>query len=102
MYERRIEQAARYGDVALESVLRIEHGDVELLDRQIFQALREDFVDIAWPSDGCAFLPLFRRHAPSQLERGVDTNSTSRTDPAHAGKGRDRLAREQSQRTAAR
>jgi len=91
MHERRIEEAASYGDVALEPVLRIKHGDVELFDRKILQTLREDLIDIARPAHRRSFLPFFHRHAPAQLERCVDTNRTSRSYPAHARERGDRL-----------
>jgi hypothetical protein len=94
MHERRIEQAAGYRDVALEPVLRIEHRDVELLDREILQTLREDLIDIAGPAHGRSFLPFLRRHSPSQLERGVDANRTSRSYTPDAGKGCYRLRRQ--------
>jgi hypothetical protein len=97
MHERRIEQAARYRDVALEPVLRIEHRDMELLDRQIFQSLREDLIDIAGPANGRSLLPFLCRHSPSQFERGVDANRTSRSYPPDAGEGRHRLRRQQPQ-----
>ena len=39
MHERRIEQSARYRDVALQPVLRVEDRDVKLLDRKVLQPL---------------------------------------------------------------
>ena len=41
MHQRRVQEPARYRNVALEPMLRIEHGDVKFFDGQIFQALRE-------------------------------------------------------------
>jgi hypothetical protein len=102
MHERRIEQAASHSDIAFEPVLRVEDRDVKLLDREILESLGEDLVDIARPADGRSFLPLFRGHAPPQLESGVDTNSTSRSHAAYTREGRHRLRGEQPQRSSAR
>jgi hypothetical protein len=99
MHERRIEQPARYGDVALETVLRIEYRDVKLFDGKILQTLGENLEDVARPPHWHPFLPLLRRHAASQLEGCMDTNRTSRSYTPHAGKGRYRLRRQQSQRS---
>ena len=85
MYQRRVQKSARYSYVALETVLRIEHGDVKLLNRKVFEPLREDLKDIPRPAHRRSFLSLLRRHASPQLERGVDTNRTSRSYPADAG-----------------
>jgi len=101
MHERRIEQAAGYGDVALEPVLRVEYRDVELLDRKILQTLREDLVNVARPAHRHSFLPFLRRHAASQLERGMDANRTSRSYTPYARKSGDRLRRQQPQRSPA-
>jgi hypothetical protein len=101
MNERRIEEAASYGDVALEPVLRIEDGDVKLLHRKILQTLRKDLEHIARPAHGCSFLSLLNRHAPAQLERGMDTNRTSRSYTAHTGESGHRLSGEQPERAAA-
>jgi len=101
MHERRIEQAAGYRDVALEPVLRVEHRDMELLDGQIFQSLREDLINIAGPANGRSLLSFLCRHSPSQLERGVDANRTSRSYPPYAGESRHGLRRQQPQRSSA-
>jgi hypothetical protein len=97
MHERRIEQAAGYGDVALEPVLGIEYRDVKLFDRKILQALGENLEDVAGPAHGRPFLSFLRRHAPSQLEGGVDANRASRSHAPHAGKGCYWLRRQQAQ-----
>jgi hypothetical protein len=102
MDEGGIEETARYGDVAFQPVLRVEDRDVKLLHRKILEPLGKDLVDIPRPAHGRSFLPLFSGHAPSQLERGMDTNSTSRSYAADTGEGRDRLRRKQPQRSAAR
>jgi hypothetical protein len=94
MNERRVEEAAGYGDVALQPVLRIENSDVKLLHRQVLETLRKNLVHIARPAHRRSFLPFFHRHAPTELERGMDTNSTSRSHAAHAGKRSDRLRSE--------
>jgi hypothetical protein len=91
MHERRIEKPARYRDVPFQPVLRVENSDVKLFDRQIFQSLGEYLEHVARPSDGRSFLAFLRSHAPSQLESGVNTNSTSRSHSANAGEGRDWL-----------
>jgi hypothetical protein len=101
MYERRIEKPASYGDVPFQPVLGIEYGDVKFFDRQIFQPLRENLEDVARPSNGSSFLSFFGRHASSQLESGVDTNSTSRSHSANAGEGRDWLGCQKPERSAA-
>jgi hypothetical protein len=98
MNERRVEEAARYRDVALEPVLRIEDDDVELFNREILQTLRKNLVHIAWPAHGRSFLSFFRRHAPSQFQRGVNTNSTSRSYAVHARQSSDRLRRKKAER----
>jgi hypothetical protein len=102
MHERGIEQPTSHSNVALESMLRVEDRDVKFLDRKILEPLGEDLVDIARPAHGRSFLPLFSGHAPSQLEGGVDTNRTSRSHAADAGKGRHRLRGKQPQRSSAR
>jgi len=94
MYERRIEKPARYRDVALEPVLRIEHRDVKLFHRQVFEALREYLEHVTRPTHRCSFLSFFRSHASPQLESRMDTNSTSRSYASQAGQGRDGLGRE--------
>ena len=95
MHERRIEQAAGYGDRALEPVLGVEDGYVKLFDRKILQTLRPDLVNVARPAHRHSFLPFLRRHAPPQLEGCMDTNRTSRSYTPDAGKGRHRLRRQQ-------
>jgi hypothetical protein len=95
MNERGIEQAAGDGDVAFQTVLRVEDCDVEFLDRKILEPLREDLVDIPRPTYRRTFLPLFRRHPPAKLERGVDTNRTSRSYPTHTGQSSYRLRRQE-------
>jgi hypothetical protein len=99
MHERRIEQAAGYRDVALETVLGVEYRDVKLFDRKILQTLGENLEDVARPAHWRPFLPLLRRHAPSQLQGCMDTNRTSRSHAPHAGKGCYRLRRQQPQRS---
>jgi hypothetical protein len=93
--ERGIEEATSDGDVALEPVLRIEDGDVEFFDWKILETLRKDLVHIARPAHRRSLLPFLHRHAPAQLERGMDTNSTSRSYPAYTGKSGHRLGSEQ-------
>jgi hypothetical protein len=97
MDERRIQKTARYRDVALEAVLGIEDGDVKFLDGKIFESLSEDFVDIPGPANRRAFLPLLARHAPPELQRGVDPDRTGGSNPADAGETCDGLGRKQSQ-----
>jgi hypothetical protein len=101
MHERRIEQPACYHDVALEPVLRVEHCDVELLDREILKSLRKDLIDIPGPPDGRSLLPFLRRHSSSQLERGVDANRTSRSYSPDARESRHGLRCQQPQRASA-
>jgi hypothetical protein len=94
VHERRVEQPARYGYVALEPVLRIENGDVKLLDWKILELLPEDLVHIARPADGNAVLAFLRRHSPAELERGVDRDGTCGSYTCESGKSRDRLSRQ--------
>jgi len=101
MHERRIEKPARYRDVPFQPVLRVENGDVKLFDRQIFKSLGEYLEHVARPSDGRSFLAFLRSHAPSQLESGVDTNSTSRSYAAHAGERGNGLRRQKPERSSA-
>src|SRR5207247_1072188 len=101
MDERRVEKPAGYRNVALESVLRIEHGNVKLLDREILQTLRKDLVDVAGPAHRRALLPFFGSHPPTQFQRRVDTHGTSRSDTPYARESGHRLRREQPQRTSA-
>jgi hypothetical protein len=102
MHERRVEKSTRYGDVALQSMLGVEHCDVKLFNRQILQTLGEYLVDVARPSNRRALLAFFGGHPPSQLERRVYTNRTSRSHASNAGKRRYRLGGEQSQGPATR
>ena len=74
---------------------------MEFFDRQVFQSLCEDLEDIARPAHGGAFLSFLRRHSPSQFQRGMDTNSTSRSYAPNAGERGDGLRRQQPQRAAA-
>jgi hypothetical protein len=95
MNERRIEQPARYSDVPLQPVLRIEYGDVEFLDRKIFEFLGEELVDISRPPNGSTFLTLLGCHPPAKLQRRMYPNRTSRSYPRDARKRGNRLRREQ-------
>ena len=99
MYERRVEQAARYGYVALEPVLRIQDGHVEFLDWKILELLAEDLVHIARPADGYAVLAFLRRHSPAELECRVNRNSTCGSYTFERGKSRDGLRRQSPQRS---
>jgi hypothetical protein len=98
MNERRVEQSTGYGDVALETVLGVEYRDVKLFDRKILQTLGENLEDVARPAHWRPFLPLLRRHAPSQLQGCMDTNRTSRSHTPDAGERCYRLRRQQAQR----
>jgi hypothetical protein len=100
--ERRIEESAGYGDVALQPVLRIEDRDVELLNRKIFEALSKDLVHISGPAHRRALLSFLGRHAPAELERCMDSNRTSRSYTIHAGQSGYRLGGEQAERASAR
>jgi hypothetical protein len=80
MNQRRVEQAARYGDVAFESMLRIEYRDVKFFDRKILQSLSEDFMHVAWTTYWCSFVAILCRHSAAELERGVDCYCTCRSD----------------------
>jgi len=101
MHERRIEKPAGYRNVPLQPVLGVEYCDVKFFDRQIFEPLREDLEHIARPPHRRAFLPFFSRHPSSQLEGGVDTNSTSRSYAPNAGEGGDGLSGEEPKRAPA-
>jgi len=101
MNERRIKKPARDGNVPFQPVLGVEHSDVKFFDRQIFEPLGEYLEHVARPSNGRAFLAFLRGHAPSQLESGVDTNSTSRSYATHGGEGGNRPGGQNSQRSAA-
>jgi hypothetical protein len=80
-------------------VLRIENCNVEFLDRKILQTLPEDFVHVARTPNGNAFVALLTRHAPAELERGVDGNGASGAYAREARQGGDRLGRESPQGT---
>jgi hypothetical protein len=72
MNERRIEQPARYGYVALQSMLRVEDCNMKFLDRQILEPLPENFVNVARTANRNSLIAFLRRHAASKLECGVD------------------------------
>jgi hypothetical protein len=91
MHERRVEQPARYCNVALETVLRVEHSDVKFFDRKILQSLSEYFVHIARAADGHALITLLGGHSPAELERGMHRDRACITDATETGEGRDRL-----------
>ena len=77
MHERGVEDPASDRDVALEPMLRVEHGNVELFDRQIFHAGTEVFDDISRRPHRSPILPSFSRHAASELERRVNRHRPS-------------------------
>src|SRR5256885_2041462 len=68
MYERRIENAARDSHVALQTMLRVENGDMELLDRKILEARGEHGHNITRRANRRAFVPVFSCHPSSQLQ----------------------------------
>jgi hypothetical protein len=78
-------------------MLGVQNGDVKLFDGQILQSLREYLVDIARPAHGRTFLPFFRRHPAPELQRGMDTNRTSRSHAPYARQRRHWLGRQQPQ-----
>jgi hypothetical protein len=90
VYQRRIEEAACYGNVALEPMLRVEDGDVEFLDGEVLQALAENLMNVSRTPDGHAFVAFLRRHPSSELERGVHGDSAR---CANAGETRERRHR---------
>ncbi len=87
--------ASRNTSLGLQPVLRIENSDVKLLHRQVLEALRKYLVHIARPTHRRAFLSFLHRHAPTKLERGMNTNRTSRSYAADTRESSDRLRREQ-------
>src|SRR3954465_2486888 len=96
MNERRVQQAPRYSDVALQPVLRVQNRDVELLDRKILESLREDLVHVARPPHRSTLLPLLGRHSSAELPGCMDTNSTSRSYASDARQCGNGLCCEQS------
>jgi hypothetical protein len=99
MDERRIQQPSRYGDVPLEPVLRVEDGNVKFLDRQILEALPENLVHISRTSNRNAFIALLGRHAPAELECGMNGDSAGCTDARQTRQCGDRLGRQSPQGT---
>jgi hypothetical protein len=99
MHERRIEQPARYGDITLESVLRVEHCDVKFFDGKILQSLSEDFVHIPRTPHGRTLIPLFRSHSPTQLQRCVHRDCASGSYTGKTSQRSNGLRRQSTQRS---
>ena len=66
--EGRVQQTACNGYVALQAMLRIQHGDVELLDREILQSRRECRVDVTRRANGRPVVAGLR-HRLAAIER---------------------------------
>src|SRR5688500_14155308 len=72
VHERRIKDTTGDRDVAFQTMLRVQNGDVKLLDRQVLQTRCEDRHDVPGRPDGTRFVPAFRRHPSPELERRMD------------------------------
>src|ERR1019366_2568589 len=80
MDERRIQDAARDGDIAIEAVLCVEDGHVEFLDGQVLEPRRVRGPYVAWRPERRAFVARFTAKAPAQFKRGVDRDGSRGTD----------------------
>jgi hypothetical protein len=101
MHEGGIQKSSRHGDVALEPVLGVEHGDVEFFYREILQLLSENVKDISRPTDRGAFLSFLGCHSAAELECRMYADCTSRSHAGHSGKSGDGLRGEKPERAAA-
>ena len=72
--ERGVEKSARYSNVTLQPVLRVEHSHVELFDREILKLLSKDLVDVAGTSHRYALVAFFRGHSAAKLQRRVNSH----------------------------
>jgi hypothetical protein len=101
VHEGGVQDAARHRDVALQPVLRVEHRDVKLLDRQVLEPRREQIEDVSRRADRRALLPRLRRQAPPQLEGRVYGDRTGCSNPGQRSQRRHRLRGEPPERPVA-
>src|SRR5688572_33351461 len=99
MDERRVQESARHGDVALEPMLRVEYCDMKFFDGKILETLPENLMDVARASHRYAFVALLRCHAPAELERSVDRNGACRAGAGPCRPGSQRLPIKPPERT---
>ena len=98
VHERRVENPTSNRDIPLETVLRIEHRDVELLDRQILESRRKRGPDITRRTERRPLVPRFRGETAAELERRVYDNRPNSPEPRHRRERGDRLRREPTER----
>jgi hypothetical protein len=72
-------------------MLRIQNGDVKLLDRKILQLVPEYLVHIARAADGNSILPIFSGHPAPELEGSVNLHCSGIADAGERGEGSNRL-----------
>ena len=100
MYEGRVQNPACHRDVALQPVLRVEHGDVELLDGQVFHPRSEVLDDVSRRLEPGSHPAGLDRHAPPKLQRRVNRDRASHSYPGNRPKRRHGLASNPAQRPA--
>ena len=93
MYERRVEQAPGYGDVAFQSMLRIQNCHMKFFYRQILQSLSKYFVHIAWTPDRLALCTFLGSHSATELECRVNRYCPCIANTWYTGKRSDGLCR---------
>jgi hypothetical protein len=99
MYERRVQYATRYGHVAFQSVLRVEHRDVELFHRQILHPRRKHRKNVPRRPEWCAVFALLGGGSSTQLERRVNRDCARRAEASELGQRGDWLTCDSSQRS---
>ncbi len=72
-------------------MLRVENCNVKFLDRQILEPLGENLVHIARPSNRNTILALLGSHPTTKLERCMDRNRASVSDPIDGSESSNRL-----------
>jgi hypothetical protein len=98
MYERGVEKASRYGNVALEPVLRVENGDMKLFYGQILKPVTEDLVNVSRTANGHAILAVLGCHPAPELEGGMNCDGSRVANSGERGESGNRLRRQSPQR----
>ena len=90
MYQRGIQQAPCDEYIALQPMLGVKDGHMELLDRSLLQAGGEDGRDVARSTKWHAGLPGLTRHPTAEFERGVNRGGArpSHTTAFHVSSSR--------------
>ena len=80
MHQRGIEYASRHRHVALQPMLRVQHGHVKLFHREILQSRRKGRIHIARGAQRRPLIPRLDRQTPSELECRMNGHCTRRPD----------------------